>query len=265
MSNPAASFTGSIPENYDAGLGPVLFADWAREIALRAAALAPASVLELAAGTGIVSRQLRDQLPAASRLVISDLNPPMLEIAAGRFKDGEAVEIESADAMDLHYADDSFDLVLCQFGVMFFPDKARSHAEVLRVLKPGGSYLFTTWDSLQVNGFANTIHETICDFFPDNPPGFYKVPFGYHDRAEIASLMRDCGFDAIEVTQESLPARIASAAQFSRGLVYGNPLYQEVLDRGGEPELLRAALEQAIDTRIGAEIDLGVVVALGRK
>jgi ubiquinone/menaquinone biosynthesis C-methylase UbiE len=123
MSDRAADFTGSIPAFYDHGLGPVFFADFADDIARRAAATAPRRVLEIAAGTGIVTRRLRDMLPPEAHLAATDLNPPMLEVARGKFHPDEMVEFQPADAMALPFPDSSFDVVVCQFGVMFFPDK----------------------------------------------------------------------------------------------------------------------------------------------
>jgi ubiquinone/menaquinone biosynthesis C-methylase UbiE len=136
-----ASFIGTIPEHYDRGLGPVIFADYAADIARRAAAGSPARVLEIAAGTGIVTRQLRDLLPAGADLTATDLNPPMLEAARAKFRPEEQVDFRPADATALPFRDRSFDAVVCQFGVMFFPDKDRSYREIHRVLAPGGRYL----------------------------------------------------------------------------------------------------------------------------
>lgn len=152
MSDANSAFVGSIPKDYDAGLGPNIFQDYAAVMAMRAAALHPADVLEMAAGTGIVSRQLRDSMPGA-RLVVTDLNPPMLEVATAKFAPGE-VEILQANAMALPFEDGAFDMVVCQFGVMFFPDKVVSFREAARVLRPGGHYLFSTWGTQDDNPFA---------------------------------------------------------------------------------------------------------------
>ncbi len=140
MSSDAASFVGSIPEHYDCGLGPVIFADYAADIARRAAAYSPARVLETAAGTGIVTRNLRNLLPASAHLVATDLNPPMLEAARLKFGPAEQVEFRPADATALPFPDGSFDAALCQFGVMFFPEKDKSYREIRRVLSPALSF-----------------------------------------------------------------------------------------------------------------------------
>jgi ubiquinone/menaquinone biosynthesis C-methylase UbiE len=146
MSDDAAGFVGNIPQYYDQGMGPMVFVDYAADIARRVAAGNPARVLETAAGTGIVTRKLRDALPAGVHLTATDLNPPMLDVARSKFHAGEQVEFRPADATALPFADRSFDAVVCQFGVMFFPDKAKSYSEVYRVLAPGGRYLFSVWD-----------------------------------------------------------------------------------------------------------------------
>ena len=265
MNQQAAQFIGSIPENYDRCLGPVLFQLWAEDISHRVASLNPKNVLELAAGTGIVTRQLRNVLPAACELVATDLNPPMLEVAKRKFQSEERVQFEQADAMALSYTSERFDLVLCQFGVMFFPDKARSHSEVRRVMKPRGDYLFTLWDSWEANPFARVIHETVARFFPEDPPGFYKVPYGYHESDEIRNAALEGGFAEVTVQRLEMPSRIASARTFAEGLVFGNPLYDEVVARGGNPSELCDALERAVATEMGDEIMLRILLAHARK
>lgn len=265
MTERAARFVGSIPDNYDRGLGPVLFSDWAVNVARQVAHADPSSVLELAAGTGIVTRALRDELAHDCELVVTDLNPPMLEVARKKFKPDELIRFEQADATALQYDKDRFDYVICQFGVMFFPDKKASHTDVLRVLKPGGSYFFTLWDSFEVNTFAGYIHETIARFFPGDPPGFYKVPYGYHEADEIKSLASAAGFSEVTVERAALNAKIESAKDFAEGLVFGNPLYEEVIERGGSPAELCSALEDTIRHDIGDELCLNILKVLATK
>ena len=179
MSDDQSAFVGSIPEHYDRNLGPIIFTDYAADIARRAAAGKPAKVLETAAGTGIVTRALRDHLPAGTRLTATDLNEPMLDVARTKFRAGEQVEFQPADAMALPFADGSFDTVVFQFGVMFFPDKDQSYREVYRVLTPGGRYLFNIWDSHRYNAAGRIVHEIASSHFPTDPPQFMRVPFSY--------------------------------------------------------------------------------------
>jgi len=265
MNEKAAQFTGSIPENYDRGLGAVLFQGWAEDISRRVALLRPNNVLELAAGTGIVTRELRNVLPAECKLIATDLNPPMLEVAKRKFGPEEEVVFEQADAMDLCYQSECFDLVLCQFGVMFFPDKIRSHSEVHRILKPSGHYLFTLWDSWEANPFARVIHETIMRFFPDDPPGFYKVPFGYHQTDEIRRAALEGGFTEVTVQRVEMPSGLVSARTFAEGLTFGNPLYEEVVSRGGDPSEVCGALEEVVATEMGEELLLRIILVHARK
>jgi ubiquinone/menaquinone biosynthesis C-methylase UbiE len=158
MRDRAADFTGSIPAFYDQSLGPIFFADFADDIARRVAGSAPTCVLELAAGTGIVTRRLRDLLPGEAQLTTTDLNPPMLEVARRKFHSDEMIEFQPAAATALPFADASFDAVVCQFGVMFFPDKDKGHREAHRVLVNGGRYLFSVWDSHRHNPIGPPNH-----------------------------------------------------------------------------------------------------------
>jgi len=163
--NGDAAFIGSIPQHYDQGLGPLIFVDYAEDISQRVAACNPAKVLETAAGTGIVTRRLRDRLPAAAHLIATDLNAPMLEIARAKFRSGEQIEFKPADATALPFGDSSFDAIVCQFGLMFFPDKDKSFREAYRVLAPGGRYFFNVWDSHRYNPFGRIAHEVPGRFF----------------------------------------------------------------------------------------------------
>ena len=241
------SFAGSIPEEYDRGLGPVIFAGYASDMARRAASLAPVHVLELAAGTGIVTRQLRDRLPAETNLTATDLNPPMLDVARRKFAPGERVTFATADAMSLPFADAAFDAVVCQFGVMFFPDKARAYNEVHRVLAPGGRYLFSVWDSHRHNPYGRIAHEVVSGFFPENPPQFYHMPFHYHAIDPIKEALLDAGFSDIRIHVMPLAAGTMDIAAFARGLVHGNPTIDEIHKRGSiDPERIVHALTEAL-------------------
>jgi SAM-dependent methyltransferase len=243
VSNNAASFVGGIPQHYDQGLGPLIFVDYAAEIAQRAAVGDPARVLETAAGTGIVTRKLRDALPAGTQLTSTDLNPPMLEVARAKFRAGEQVEFQPADAVALPFAGASFDAVVCQFGVMFFPDKAKSFSEVYRVLAPGGRYLFSVWDSHRYNPFGRIAHQVAGGFFPADPPQFYNVPFSCSQIDPIKELLIEAGFTGINAAVLSLDKEIPDTAKFARAAVYGNPLIDQIRTRGGvEPERVVEAL-----------------------
>mgnify|MGYP003575678378 CR=1 FL=1 len=193
-SNTDRSFSGSIPQLYEQYLVPLIFEPYAKDMATRVAALQPSSVLEVAAGTGVVTRQLAAVLPLAVSVVATDLNQPMLDHAAS-IGTVRAVEWRQADAMRLPFPDEAFDTVVCQFGVMFFPDKSVAMSEARRVLRPGGTFIFSAWDAVEQNEFANVVTNALTEVFPNQPPRFLaRVPHGYHDQAVIASDLARGGF-----------------------------------------------------------------------
>jgi len=261
----ASEFVGSIPEHYDRSLGPRIFSGFAKDLAARVASTASSSVLELAAGTGILTRHLRDLLPDSSALTATDLNAPMLNAAKVKFEDEEKVCFEVADATQLQHANESFDGVACQFGVMFFPDKVQSFKEAYRVLKPGGHYHFNVWDSWDNNPFARITHGVVEQFFPDDPPEFYKVPFGYHDTDQIAAALTEAGFSHVESESVELQSNIPSAKEFALGLVFGNPLLQEIVDRQGNPDDICAVVASELLVQLGREMPLQAQVFKAQK
>lgn len=247
-------FTGSIPALYDRCLGPMLFAPYAREMAARAAALRPARILETAAGTGIVTEALAAALPEAE-IVATDLNQAMLDVAAARGLPAQ-VSYQQADAQTLPFADASFDLVLCQFGAMFFPDRVGAYREARRVLRPGGRFLFNVWDSLDHNPVSKLLGDTVAAMFPDDPPSFYRrVPFGYHDTARIEADLRAAGFTDIAIETVSQLSRVDARAA-AIGLCQGSPMGAEIEARGGDPAQVVDAATAALADVDGWEMPM---------
>jgi ubiquinone/menaquinone biosynthesis C-methylase UbiE len=231
MANQHAAFIGSIPENYDRYLGPALCEPYASDMAERVQVAEGASVLELACGTGIVTCRLRDRLPSSVRLVATDLNEAMMAYAAQKFRPEEAIEWKQADAANLPFDDESFDAVVCQFGLMFVPDKAKAVREAYRVLKSGGTFFFSVWDAIEYNDLARIANTTIAALFEDNPPDFYEVPFSLHDPDVIASLLTAAGFKDPQVSLLALPSISPSATQAATGLIEGNPVRGAIEER----------------------------------
>ena len=251
--NNDADFIGSIPEHYDQGLGPFIFEYFADDLAQRVAASQPARVLEIAAGTGIATRRLRDALPAGATLVATDLNPPMLEVARKKFHPGEEVELQAADAQALPFADGSFDAVVCQFGVMFFPDRDKAYREAHRVLAPGGRYLLSVWDSHQHNPFVRVAQEVIDSLFTNDPPQFYHVPFALHRIDPIKEALREAGFTGIDIEELSREQELTDAALFARGLVYGNPMIDQLRARNIDPRQVFEGVRQRLNDEFGPD------------
>ena len=188
-------FAGSIPENYDRYMVPLIFEPYAVDIARRAASLSPSAVLETAAGSGVVTRALAPRLPRGASYIVTDLNQPMVDYAASRQPPDTRVKWRQADALALPFENATFDLVCCQFGAMFFPDRTSGYREARRVLKPGGHFLFNVWDRIEENVFADDVTNALAKNFPDDPPRFLaRTPHGYHDTALIHSELEEAGF-----------------------------------------------------------------------
>ncbi|HEY0412592.1 MAG TPA: methyltransferase domain-containing protein [Allosphingosinicella sp.] len=256
MERSDTEFAGAIPQLYDRCLGPFLFEPYAQDIAARASALGPARILETAAGTGIVTAALAAALPEAE-IVATDLNPAMLEVAAARMASGR-VSFGAADAQDLPFPDGGFDLVVCQFGAMFFPDRPLAYREARRVLRPGGILLFNVWDRLEANPAAAAVAEAVAAVFPDDPPSFLsRTPYGYHDAARIAADLAAAGFAdaAIETVAKRSRGRASDVAP---GLCEGSPLRAEIERRAPArlAEATAAALARLREAAGGDEIDL---------
>lgn len=235
MTDTNAVFAGSIPRHYDEHLGPMFFEPYAADLVGRLSIDPGDAVLELACGTGIATRRLVDALPLGASLTATDVNEPMLEIARGTVGTTEPVTWETADACALPFGDEWFDAVVCQFGVMFFPDKPGALREAFRVLHPGGSLAFNVWASLGENPVARIAHEVVESFFTSDPPAFYHLPFGMHDVRTTRALLDEAGFRSIACVTVPLTARSESARHAAIGLVLGNPVINAILERGTAP------------------------------
>ena len=226
------NFSGAIPTVYDTYMVPLIFEPYAVDLARRAAALAPKAVLEIAAGTGVVTRQLASVLPTSASIVATDLNPAMLE-QAQRAGTPRPVQWRHADAMGLPFGDESFDLVVCQFGAMFFPEKPKAYAEARRVLRSGGTFLFNVWDRIEENEFADVVTRTLAAVFPQDAPRFMaRTPHGYFDALAIANDLAAGGF-AAQPEIITMPARSRTDSARNAAIAYcqGTPLRSEIESR----------------------------------
>ncbi|OLB96889.1 MAG: hypothetical protein AUH30_11475 [Candidatus Rokubacteria bacterium 13_1_40CM_68_15] len=251
MAEKHAAFVGSIPPIYDRCLGPLLFHGFADDIVAGLPGKTGLRVFETACGTGIVTERLVQRLRGAGTVIATDLNEAMVEHARARLAKA-GVEWRQADATSLPFPDESFDAVVCQFGVMFFPDKLRGAREALRVLRPGGVFLFNTWDVMEHNPIVRITHETVATFFPDDPPGFYRVPFSFHDSATIREVLERAGFEKIEGRRVETTGTSPSAHDAATGLIEGNPIYGEIMARRADAlESIKAAVAANIKAELG--------------
>jgi len=239
-------FAGSIPDIYDRFLVPLIFESYALDLAKRLAKADPRDVLEMAAGTGVLTRAIASRLPAYTRIVATDLNQPMLNHAMARQSHDGRIEWRQADALALPFEDQSFDVVICQFGVMFFPDKVQGYREARRVLKPGGHFFFNVWDRISENEFADIVTEALAALFPHDPPRFMaRTPHGYHDVERIREELNAGGFTNISVHAVDDRSKASSPRDPAIAYCQGTPLRNEIEAR--DASRLEDATKQAAE------------------
>ncbi|HEY7993748.1 MAG TPA: class I SAM-dependent methyltransferase [Candidatus Eremiobacteraceae bacterium] len=237
-----ASYTGLIPEVYERDLGPMLFAVYAEEVAARAKARQPRRILEVAAGTGIVTEALRRALPDAT-IEATDLNQAMIDFASAK-RPKAATRWSRADALALPFDDGAFDLVVCQFGAMFFPDRIKAFREARRVLAGRGAYIVSLWDGLQANDLPRVVSEAAMTIFPDDPPLFLRrTPYGHGDPVAIERDLRDAGFSNVAIERIEKRSRGPTPRAAASGFVEGTPLRFEIEAR--DARRLQAVVEAA--------------------
>jgi len=246
-------FAGSIPKLYDDYLVPLIFAPYAGDLASRVASRSPSRVLEIAAGTGVVTRAMSERLPANVSIVASDLNQAMVDQAAA-IGTKRPVEWRQADAMALPFGDAEFDAVVCQFGAMFFPDKAKAFAQARRVLKPGGALIFNVWDRIEENEFADAVINGLATLFPNDPPRFLaRIPHGFHDPAAwqrdlpAGGFTRPAQFETVAARSKAVSPRIPAVA-YCQGTPLRNEIEAKGIDRLAEAT---DVAEKAVAERFG--------------
>src|SRR5262249_7133728 len=247
-------FAGSIPDLYDRLLVPLIFEPYARDLAERVSTTKPQLVLETAAGTGAVTRALASSL-ANARIVATNLNQPMLDHAKARQTGNTHIEWKQADALALPFEDRTFDVVACQFGAMFFPDKVRGYREARRVLKPGGRFFFNVWDRIEESEFADVVTRALAPLFPQDPPRFLaRTPHGYCDRDRIREDLNRAGFGAVSIETVDATSKGTSPRDVAVAFCQGTPLRNEIESRGAPTlEVATAAAAKAVTERFGAK------------
>ena len=239
-------FAGSIPRLYDTLMVPLIFHAYADHLAQSVAGALPGSVLETAAGSGVVARALAPLLKPDARYVVTDLNQPMLDYAATRQGPDRRIEWRQADALALPFADASFDVVCCQFGAMFFPDRVAGYSEARRVLRPGGRFVFNVWDRIEENAFADDVTKAVAEVFPRDPPRFLaRTPHGYYDVVLIREELRRAGFTDIDIQTREEVSRAPSAREAATAFCQGTPLRNEIQAR--DASLLQLATDRAAE------------------
>lgn len=247
-------FAGSIPELYDRYLVPLIFEYYARDLAARVARANPVRVLETAAGTGALTREIAAALPAHATVTVTDLNQPMLDHAAASLRHDGRFAWRQADALALPFANQKFEVVACQFGAMFFPDRVKGYAEARRVLTSGGRFIFNVWDRIEENDFALVVTGALATVFPSDPPRFMAhTPHGYHDVARIRADLTAAGFTSIAIETIATTSKAPSPRDVAIAFCQGTPLRNEIGARSASrlEEATQAAAD-ALARRFGA-------------
>ena len=239
-------FTGSLPAYYDRHLGPALFEPYALDLAARLPGGDGVRVLEVACGSGIVTRRLREALPVGATLVATDLNEAMVEYARAAVPE-PGIEWRAADAQALPFEDSSFDAVVCQFGLMFLPDKVQGFREARRVLRPGGVLLANVWRPLDVNPVPEVVDASLVELWPDDPPRFLHVPHGYGDPDRIRADMTAAGWDHVRLEDVDLEGSVPSAEDVPVGYARGTPLSHQLAERGADVDEVVRAVTAALE------------------
>jgi ubiquinone/menaquinone biosynthesis C-methylase UbiE len=262
-----ASFAGSVPQNYDKYLGPVLFEPYALDLVSRINSAK--NILEIACGTGRVTKHLLNALPADGKLVATDLNTDMITVAK-TIADDRRIEWRVVDAQDLPFDDNSFDHIICQFGMMFFPDKPKAMEETYRVLQPGGKYIFNVWDSLEVNPRSAIIKTIMEELMGDDAPDFLKKgPYSWYDKDEITNLLKRWGFKNIKLDVVSKTGYYETADDLVNGFVKGSPLSAYLAEQPAElRQKITATLLAGVKSEFGEnklESPMQAIVCEGSK
>lgn len=250
MVDVSASFTGSIPDFYDSCLGPAWFDAFADDIAKRLSPKPPGDLLEIACGTGLVTRRMRDRLDPSVRLIATDISKAMLGYARGKLSDREGIEWREADAASLPFCDRQFGAVVCAFGVMFVPDKQAAFREARRVLKQGGTFVFNVWDRIEENPHAAANAEVLEGLFPADPEMRFRLPYEMYDPALLKRLLAEAGFEEVRIEKKRVQCDRVSARTIAIGHIRGSPRSLLIEKRG-------VSVDEVIDLATAAISKIG--------
>jgi ubiquinone/menaquinone biosynthesis C-methylase UbiE len=252
ISIPAFDFSGSVPQHYEQYLGPMFFEPYAIEVSKRIDSSSIHLALEIASGTGRVTRHLRERIPATSKLIASDISQDMLSVAKEKLRNFD-IEWQIIDAQELPFNDNCIDLVVCCFGYMFVPDKPKAFAEAYRILRTGGVLLFTTWDKLELNAASYVYRKAAKKYLQHPLPESCNLPFSMYDETIIRSILQNAGFSKIRIESVKKVSISQTAKEAVNGLAQGGSIYHEIMKRNpGGIEEIKATVEKELTEKFGA-------------
>lgn len=269
MSEEVYKISGNDASNYEEHLGPLVFEPAAKALMTHINGLQANSILEIAAGTGRLTKHLREKFPAPAKLVATDINPDMLELAQQQLND-PSITFQLADAQQLPFAAPSFDLVVNQFGLMFLPDKQGGINEAFRVLQPGGHFVFTTWDHApNMPLFKLLINDIIIPLFKGEDTGRFYTPFALHHPDQLNDYLEQAGFAHHKVEMMSFKGQADSPQHIVTSYFLKHPLGREVKEKFPTVfDSVANELEQRLTQQFGPgpfEIELRALIGIGQK
>lgn len=260
MPNSLFNPEGNIPHFYERGLVPVMFSEPAARMARLLAAHRPQNLLETAAGTGIATRAVLELGQPVANYTVTDFNQAALDIARETIGTARGLRFQTADAMDLPFPTGHFDMLLCQFGIMLFPDKEKAYLEARRVLGLGGHFLFSVWDAHARNPFAAVLTREIERFFETDSPRFFDTPYGYNSIDVIRAALQENGFGDIHAHVVRARVAIGDPQRFAEGFVFGTQFREQIKARGADARALRDRIANAFDKELKGETALQYIL-----
>lgn len=249
----SALFNSAVAPHYDKYQGPIFFEPYAIEISKRIDPTSVKTALEIACGTGRVTRHLRKTLSPAAKLIATDISPDMLAVAKDILGD-ENIEWQTVDAQQLPFDDNSIDLIVCAFGYMFLPDKVKGFKEAYRVLRPGGKLLFTTWDKLELNGASYIQRTVVAKYLANDVPPTYMLAFSMNNEEELRGWLQQAGFSEVGFESVEQIASGETAKGVTEGLTMGGSFCNMIMERNPDwMPLIKAEIEKQLSEKFGAE------------
>jgi len=214
----------AVAAGYDAVLVPMLFEPWAEQLVAEFGPWDGRSVLDLAAGTGVLTRRLADEVGPSGRVIAADINREMLQLARQRCAGARStVEFVESPAHPLDVADGSVDAVMCQQGFQFFPDKPAAAREIQRVLRPGGRVVVTTWCDVEQCEFFGGICRALEAIGQPEIAAMMRAPFDFMPAAELCASFEGAGFSRTRLGQQERPLTIVDGHDPVR-VAYATPI-----------------------------------------